>query len=100
MGILIVLKKTKLYNTIGGCEATVFLRKWVDGFCSREHDGYEDSLFLRTYAVPCGYEVGWEFVEAMLTIKQTFSGFCKITQVWYDRYSSPINFLAVNTLID
>lgn len=47
MGILIVLKKTKLYNTIGGCEATVFLRKWVDGFCSREHDGYEDSLFLR-----------------------------------------------------
>ena len=100
MGILIILRKTKLYSTVGGCEATVFLRKCVAGFCSREYDGYEDSLFLSTHAVACGYEVGWEFVEAVLTSKQTFSGFRRITQARYDRYSSPINFLAVNTLID
>ena len=48
----------------------------------------------------CGYEADWEFVEAVLTSKQTFSGFRKITQARYGRYSSPINFLAVNTLID
>ena len=90
MGILIILRKTKLYSTVGGCEATVFLRKCVAGFCRRKYDGYEDSLFLSTHAVTCGYEVGREFVEAVLTSKQTFSGFCKITQARYDRYSSPI----------
>ena len=78
----------------------MFFRKCVAGFCSREYDGYEDSLFLRTHAVACGYAVGWEFVEVVLTSKQTFSGFRKITPARYDRYLSPINFLAVNMLID
>ena len=71
--------KTKLYSTVGCCEAAVFLGKCVAGFCSREYDGYEDSLFLSTHAVACGYEVAWEFGEVVLTSKQTLSGFRKIT---------------------
>ena len=65
-----------------------------------EYDGYEDSLSLSNHTMTCGYQVCWEFVEAVFTSKQTFSGFCKITQVRYDSYSSSINGFAVNALIN
>lgn len=98
--LLIKMRKAKLYTTVGGCAATIFLYKCIAGFCSREYDGYEDSLLLSTQAVTCEYEVGWEFVKAALTSKQIFPDFHKIAQARYDRYLSPINFLTVNKLID
>lgn len=85
--LLIKMRKAKLYTTVSGCAATVFLYKYIAGFCSREYDGYEDLLL-------------WEFVKAALTSKQIFPDFHKIAQARYDRYLSPINFLTVNTLID
>ena len=47
----------------------------------------------------CGYEVGWEFVESVLCSKQTFSGFRTVVQARYARFSSPVDFMAVNTFI-
>jgi len=88
-----------VYSITGACEAKLFGRKCVADTCIRNYDGSEDSLFLLTKSIACGYEVGWEFVEAVLTSKQTFSGFCKVINARYIRLSSPLKFMAANSFI-
>ena len=56
-------------------------------------------MFRSTKAVSCGYELGWEFVEAVLASKQTFSGYRKIVQARYERLTSPCPFMSLNTFI-
>ena len=91
--------KTTVYSTVGACQVAVYARKCIAGNCTRQYDGCEDSLFRSTSSVACGYEVGWEFVESVLCSKQTFSGFRKVVQARYARFSSPVDFMAVNTFI-
>ena len=87
-GQLVADGTTIIYSSVGAAEAKVFKLKCIAGSCIKAYDGAEDSIFRSSHMVACGSEVGWEFVELVLSSKQTFSGFVKIMQYKYERLSS------------
>ena len=98
-GQLVVDCITTVYSSVGASEAKVFKLRCPTGSCIKSYDRVEDSIFCSSRMVRCGSEVGWEFVEGVLSSKQTFSGFVKTMQFKYQRLSSRHSFMSVNTFI-
>jgi len=91
--------ETIVYSTMGAAKGRLYERACMGGSCFRDYDGSEDSLFRSSTTVACGYEIGWEFVDSVMTSKQTFSGFVKVVKNRYTDYQSPCEFMSRNTLI-
>ena len=77
----------------------VYGRTCMAGNCFRKYDGVEDSLFRSSTVIACGYEIGWEFMESVMSSRQTFSGYRKVIQSRYERVSSPFPFMSLNSFI-
>ena len=71
----------------------------MSGKCTKEYDGAEDFIFCSTNSVSCSYEVGWNFVDLVMTSKQTFTGFVKVMNANYGRFLSEKPFMTKNTFI-
>ena len=84
---------------VGAHEATFFKRRCMSGKCTKEYDGAEDFIFCSTNSVSCSYEVGWNFVDLVMTSKQTFTGFVKVMNANYGRFLSEKPFMTKNTFI-
>ena len=47
------------------------------GNCTKHYGGYEDSLFLLSSKTTYSHELGWEYVDQVMTSRQTFADFAK-----------------------
>ena len=78
-----------------------FFRRCVSNNCVREWDGASDCIFRFTQATCAGYEIGWEFVDAVSTSGQTFSGFVTVINNRYKRRDrNATSFMSVPVFID
>ena len=62
--------------------------------CTKYYDGYKDNLFLLSSTTACGHKIGREYVDQVMTSRQTFTGFCKILNTRYIRSTSLERFLS------
>jgi len=69
--------ETTLYTSAGAVDAKIFKRRCIKGSCIRKYDGFEDCIYRSSPSVACSWEMGWEFVDLVMTSRQTFSGFVK-----------------------
>jgi len=92
--------RLKLYLGDKVIDSQVFDRTCVKGTCVRRYDGAENSIFCLSKSTAVGYEIGWEFVDAVMTSKQTFRGFITVVKNRYLRYKRNCEFLSINTFIE
>lgn len=88
---------TNLYTDTRVLRCKVYSRMCMSKTCRRKWDGATDSVFQLSTSTCAGYELGWEFVSAVMNGKMTFSGFVS----WYsERYNlRGYKFMDVSTFI-
>ena len=68
------------------------------GACNVYWSGFHDSIFRLSTGICAGYEIGWEFVEAVSRTKSNFSAFCYLCNETYKRHDQNAkSFMSANT---
>ena len=72
--------QTKLYLQKMVVSCDVLYRKCFSNCCIKEWDGCYDCIFRLSQTTCAGYEIGWEFVDAVSTGRQTIQWVCVIDE--------------------
>ena len=85
----------------GVVDAVVFKRLCLSGSCCIFWTGEAECIYRSSTKSCAGYELGWEFVEAVNNSKMTFAGFVKTIQARYNRRKQNAeSFMSVRVFID
>ncbi|XP_057294962.1 uncharacterized protein LOC130623486 [Hydractinia symbiolongicarpus] len=99
-GLLEEVGKTTLFLSLGAVEAKVWKRKCLQGTCMRSWTGEDECIFRLSAHTCAGYEIGWMFVDAVNSGKQTFSGFTMCMNKTYKRlFPTGKSFMSSRTFI-
>jgi len=93
-------RTSTLYSSLHAIEIIVKQFHCRDCGAIESWDGVHDDIYRSSRATCAGYEIGWEYVESVLHSKETFSGFVAKMNEKYERASSRIPFMSVQTFID
>ncbi|XP_057307007.1 uncharacterized protein LOC130645141 [Hydractinia symbiolongicarpus] len=100
-GIIGKSTESKLYLDRKVVKCNVFMRLCLQNCCERKWDGWNESIFRLSSATCAGYEIGWDFVDAVKTSGQTFSGFVTVMNNSYRRRNHGAQkFMSVPVFID
>jgi len=99
-GVLKFSTKSTLYTDLRVYDVSVYDRLCLSKSCKFKWNGEKENIYRSSSKTAAGYEMGWEYVEAVNSSKQTFSGFVKVMNQRYKRRDIDASFMSLPSFID